>query len=156
MAEKAEQKAHAGIRFPPPFVFLGFVLLGPLIEQFVAVPRLPVPWPVGAAVILAGVALLAAAIRLFFRRGEDPAPWTPTGAIVDTGLYARTRNPMYLAMTIIAIGLSLLFQSWLSLALTAVAVIVIRTQVIAREERYLRATFGEPYEEYCRRVRRWF
>jgi protein-S-isoprenylcysteine O-methyltransferase Ste14 len=137
-------------------VFLGFVLLGPLIEHFVPVPPLSVPRPVGAVVTLAGALLLAAAIRLFFRRGEDPAPWTPTGAIVDTGLYAWTRNPMYLAMTIIAIGLSLLLQSWLSLALTVVAVIVIRTQVIAREERYLHATFGEPYEKYCRRVRRWF
>ncbi len=156
MEAPSGQKADAGIRFPPPFVFLGFVLLGPLIEHVVAVPPLSVPWPVGAAVTLAGALLLVAAIRLFFRRGEDPAPWTPTGAIVDTGLYARTRNPMYLAMTIIAVGLSLLLQSWLSLALTVVAVIVIRTQVIAREERYLRATFGEAYEAYCRRVRRWF
>jgi protein-S-isoprenylcysteine O-methyltransferase Ste14 len=154
-SEAMAEKAHAGVGFPPPLVFLGFVLLGPLIERFVAVPRLSVPWPVGAAVTLAGVVLLAAAQRLFFRRGENPAPWTPTGAIVDTGLYAWTRNPMYLAMTIIAIGLSLLLESWLSLALTAVAVIVIQTQVIAREERYLSATFGEPYDDYRRRVRRW-
>ena len=149
------EKAHADVGFPPPLVFLGFVLLGPLIERFVPLPRLALPWLVGAAVMLAGVALLAAAQRLFFRRGENPAPWTPTGAIVDAGLYAHTRNPMYLAMTIIAIGLSLLLESWLSLALTAVAVIVIRTQVIAREERYLRATFGAAYSDYCRRVRRW-
>lgn len=145
----------AGIRFPPPLVFLGFVLLGPLAERALALPRVEIPWPAGAVVLAVGIAIIAATQRDFFRRGENPAPWTPTNALIDTGLYGRSRNPMYLGMAIAAAGLALLLDSWLGLLLTGAAVAVIQRRVIAREEAYLDRVLGEPYRAYRRRVRRW-
>lgn len=143
------------IGFPPPLVYLGFLLLGPLIGRFVAVPRLWLPWPIGAVLAIAGLALVGTAIGLFRKAGENPRPWTPSKGIVETGLYRYTRNPMYLGMAIAQAGLAMLIGSWVALALVPVAMIIIQTQVIAREEDYLGRTFGENYLSYKRRVRRW-
>lgn len=151
----AQSEDQAGVRFPPPFVFLGFLLLGPLIERFVAVPPMAIPWPIGAAIVAAGIAPIAVAMGVFRKAGQDPAPWTPSGSVIDTGIYAHTRNPMYLGMALIHLGLAIVLQSWVALALLPVAIIVIRTQVIAREERYLEGKFGAAYTDYKLRVRRW-
>lgn len=151
----AREKDQAGVRFPPPLVFLGFLLLGPLIERFVQVPRLDVPWPIGAAIAAAGVALVIVALGPFWKTGQDPAPWTPSGSVIDTGIYAHSRNPMYLGMALIHLGLAIVLHSWTALLLLPVAILVIRTQVIAREERYLEGKFGAAYTDYKRRVRRW-
>ncbi len=145
----------AAVSFPPPFVFIGLLLLGPLVERVVDVPRLGLPWPLGAVMALAGLTLIGAAIGLFRRRGEQPEPWTPTNGIIDTGLYAFTRNPMYLGMAIAHLGLAIVLDSLVSLILLPVAMVIIQTQVIAREERYLEAKFGTVYLDYKARVRRW-
>ena len=151
----ADKRADAGVRFPPPLVFLGFVLLGPVIDRFFALPPVELPWPVGAAVLAAGLILLVLTNGAFARRRENPTPWSATTQIIDTGLYAWSRNPMYLGMAVAAAGLALLLHSWTSLALTGVAIGVIQRFVIRREEAYLLATFGDAYADYCRRVRRW-
>ena len=145
----------AAVSFPPPLVYLGLLLTGFAIERFVALPRIGLPWPVGALIAASGLALAAIAIGLFRGHGENPEPWTPTNAIVDTGIYGWTRNPMYLGMAIVHLGLALAFDSVAALALLPVAMMIIQTQVIAREERYLREKFGASYTDYCARVRRW-
>lgn len=152
MTEPARAPA---VRFPPPLVFLGFVLLGPLIERFVALPRLALPWPLGLLLIAPGIALIAVAVGLFRKHGEDPQPWTPTTEVIQTGVYAWTRNPMYLGMALIAAGLAIILHSAVALALVPVAMIVIQTLVIAREEAFLASVFGAPYAAYRRKVRRW-
>lgn len=149
---------HSGapnVRFPPPAVYVGLLLLGPLIGRMVAVPPLIVPWPLSATITLVGLALIGVAIGLFRKAGEDPQPWTPSKGIIETGLYRYSRNPMYLGMAIAQAGLAMLLGNWISLALVPVAMVIIQTQVIAREERYLGATFGAHYAAYTRRVRRW-
>lgn len=143
------------VRFPPPLVFIGFALLGPLVDRLFGIARLPLPWPVGAVIAVAGVAFAATAMGLFRRRGENPTPWTPTLAIIDTGLYAHTRNPMYLGMTVAQAGIALAFGSIAGLALVAVTIAVIQFGVIVPEESYLTRTFGTAYTGYRSRVRRW-
>ncbi len=145
----------APIRFPPPLIFLGFLLLGPLIDRWLELPPWPMPWWIGALVAVAGLILIGAAIGLFRSAGEDPQPWTATGRVIDTGLYARTRNPMYLGMAITMLGLALAFHSVMGILLTPVAMMMVGTTVIAREEAYLEGKFGQPYRDYLATVRRW-
>lgn len=79
----------------------------------------------------------------------------PSSAIVTGGIYRFTRNPMYVGMTFIALGLGTLMASVGALIMILPAVLAIDRFVIAKEEAYLQRRFGSDYEAYCRTVRRW-
>lgn len=145
----------ARIRFPPPLIFLGFVLLGLLVDRLLALPPLTAPWWIGAIVALPGLALVAAGAAAFRGHGEDPRPWTATGRVIATGLYARSRNPMYLGMAVTGLGLAIALHSMTAAVFTLVAMTVVSGAVIRREEAYLEAKFGDGYRAYAARVRRW-
>lgn len=147
------------VRFPPPLVYLGLLLTGFAAERWLpwhsfGVDRI---WLAAAGFLLAvaGVLTVGAAIGLFRRAGTAPEPRLTTQRIVDTGIYGRTRNPMYVGMALIYAGLAVAFDGPAALALLAVVLLIIRTQVITREERYLEAKFGDEYRAYKARVRRW-
>lgn len=152
----AQPPDHAGVRFPPPFVFLGFLMLGLLLDRLGGWPKLPpaLYYP-GIAVVLAGLGLLLSALSGFRRAGTRPEPWQPSSSIVEHGPYRFTRNPMYLGMALLMLGLALIAASTAALALVPVAVIAIDRCVIVREEAYLQRKFGDAYGAYCGRVRRW-
>ena len=82
-------------------------------------------------------------------------PYKPTKRLLTQGVYSVSRNPMYLALNGLAIGIALAVNSVWMLATLLPALVVLRTGVIAREERYLDGLFGEEYRRYSSRVRRW-
>jgi protein-S-isoprenylcysteine O-methyltransferase Ste14 len=79
----------------------------------------------------------------------------PTTAIVFTGPYRFTRNPMYLGLALLQAGLAMVTNSLWPLLTLAPVIVAVRRLVIDREERYLEAKFGEEYRAYKARVRRW-
>lgn len=147
----------ANVSFPPPFIYLGTLLAGFLAD--LVLPFRIDPGPLGRAaggvLAAAGVFFLLSAAGLFRKAGTDVKPWKTTTAIVREGVYARTRNPMYLGMALVYAGLALFFSSLGALVLLPALLFVIQTQVIAREERYLEGKFGKPYLDYKAKVRRW-
>lgn len=158
MAKAKPGEARPNVRFPPPLVFIGFILLGLVADRLFAPPPPAMPPAVGwagLALATAGLALIAVAIGLFRKAGENPEPWTPSETIVESGPYRLTRNPMYLGMAAVQLGFGLWWPSIGVLVSLPIAVILIDRFVIAKEERYLRATFGAAYDGYCRQVRRW-
>jgi protein-S-isoprenylcysteine O-methyltransferase Ste14 len=125
------------------------------------------PWPFEAyevriAALIAGVLVFclggasALAAEISFKRaGTAVLPTRPTTAIVDTGIYRYTRNPMYLGMSLALLGIGLaLNQLWFLLALPA-AVFAVTKLAIEREEAYLAEKFGVNYLAYKAKVRRW-
>ncbi|SCZ35508.1 MULTISPECIES: methyltransferase family protein [Pseudomonas] len=155
----AVQPDSAGVRFPPPFIYLGALLLGLAAEQFVALRSFGIDqgWLVATGVLLfaAGAATMLAAAGLFRRLGTNIPPSRPTTLIATTGPYRWTRNPMYLGMALVYAGIAIGFHGAIALALLPLVLIVIQRQVIAREERYLEAKFGDDYRRYKAEVRRW-
>ncbi len=149
----------ARIRFPPPFVYLGFLLLGLAAERLTGLRSLGLDRTLlavaGTLLFVAGLAIALPSAGLFRRLGTNVEPWRPATQIVSTGLYRWTRNPMYLGMALSYAGLALGVDGPIALALLPVVLAIIQTQVIAREEAYLTAKFGEDYLDYRRRVRRW-
>lgn len=148
----------AKVTFPPPFIYLGVLVLGLLADWLLGL-SLPLEQPVRFAA-LGMLAVLGLAIGLpaqarFSRAGTDVKPWKTTSAIVREGVFRFTRNPMYLGMALLYLGLALGFASVAALVLFPVLVAVIQTGVIAREERYLEAKFGDDYRSYKAAVRRW-
>jgi len=151
---------NPGVRFPPPFIYLGMLLIGLGAERFVSLRSFGLDRAfligVGVLLVAAGLALGIVAIGLFRKAGTSEKPWETSSAIVTSGIYRFTRNPMYVGMALVYSGLALALDAPLALVLLPVLVGIIQTQVIAREERYLSARFGESYHQYRRRVRRWF
>lgn len=146
------------VRFPPPLVFLGLILLGLLADDLLGLPGIPIPrdatWA-GFAMMMAGVAMLIVSLGLFRAFGENPEPWTPSQAIIARGPYRHSRTPMYLGMLAIHIGYAIWDASMGVLFFAPLAFVIIDRAVIVPEENYLRRKFGKVYEHYCSRVRRW-
>lgn len=149
----------AGVVAPPPLIFLGCFLGGLALDGLTDFPGLRLAWPLRDALALlligGGAWTLAAARRAFGAAGTPIAPWDPTTALVATGPYRRSRNPIYLAMSAVAAGLALALDAIFGLFATAGALAIVRYGVVAREEAYLGARFGEPYRRYRATVRRW-
>jgi protein-S-isoprenylcysteine O-methyltransferase Ste14 len=150
----------AGVVAPPPLIYLSGLALGLLVDWLASFPSLPlngpIAWVSGAILVSAGALLIAAALGRFRERGTPPEPWKPTAALETSGIYTRTRNPMYLGMALILLGAGLAFRSPGILLLFPVVILVVDRLVIAREERYLAGLFRAEFEIYRKRVRRWF
>jgi len=156
--EAAAPKADtSGIRVPPPAYYVAAFLLGVVLEL-----TFPTSWPslgvrLAAALITGGawLALDGAATVLFRRAGTSMVPMKPTTALVTSGPYRVTRNPMYVGMAFLYVAFAFAFGViWALLFLPAVIVVIDRF-VIAREEPYLERKFGQAYRDYKSRVRRW-
>ena len=154
--QPAADSANFGL-IRPPFVYLGSIGVGLLVNFFWPVQLLPasVNVPIGAMVVLVSGALFMSAVRTF-RKAGTPIPGNrPTTTIVRAGPYGLSRNPIYLAFTLFQLGLAAWVNSLgvLLTLLPALALMVL--VVIPREERYLEARFPSEYVSYKRAVRRW-
>jgi protein-S-isoprenylcysteine O-methyltransferase Ste14 len=89
------------------------------------------------------------------RAGTNIKPSQPTTAIVQTGPFRFSRNPLYISLTLFYLGVCLMFNALWPLLLLPPLLVVVQRGIIYREERYLEAKFGEEYRDYRRRVRRW-
>ena len=87
--------------------------------------------------------------------GEHPNPYKPTKAMISTGPYGFSRNPMYLCLTLLLVGIAFLVNTVWPVALLPALLIFIHYGVIRREESYLERLFGDEYRRYRARVRRW-
>jgi protein-S-isoprenylcysteine O-methyltransferase Ste14 len=153
----AEAPDTAGVVAPPPLIYLAGLAIGFALEALLPGTSLPgaIRWAGGGVLVVAGIALLASFNTAFTRKGTAVEPWKPTTAIVTTGPYRITRNPAYLGMALVYIGIALLAGAlWVLVPLPFVLVVIDRA-VIAREERYLERKFGREYMDYKAGVRRW-
>lgn len=153
-----DEPDHANVVVHPPILWVFLVAGGYGLNLLLPLPFLPLTFPavgVGVAVWLAGFALAAVAIVQFRRAGTDVQIHTPTTSIVDTGVFAWSRNPIYVGAHIGVVGAAVALDSLWILAALVPFYLVIRYGVVAREEAYLERKFGQPYLAYKARVRRW-
>lgn len=148
-----------GVIAPPPLLFAGALAVGLALDFLVF--RVPTGLPgalrygLASLCIVVGGVLVIGALTGFRRAGTNPEPWKPSTAIVTSGVYAYTRNPMYLAMALVYLAIAIAFDTAVALFLLVPLLVVVHYGVICREERYLEARFGEEYRRYKQRVRRW-
>jgi protein-S-isoprenylcysteine O-methyltransferase Ste14 len=110
-----------------------------------------------AGSVLVGVGILViVATRRAFRSYQQPTdPGRPTGKLITTGVFAHSRNPLYLGGVCVLVGLALALNLVWGLLLLAPALVACHVLLIVPEERYLAAKFGEDYRSYAATVRRW-
>jgi protein-S-isoprenylcysteine O-methyltransferase Ste14 len=111
--------------------------------------------PLGGALVVVSILLFGASVQRFRVAGTPVPARKPTTAIVQTGPYRFSRNPIYLAFSLLQLGIAVWVNSWWLVATLAAAVAIIHYVVIPREERYLEARFGTAYLDYKVSVRRW-
>jgi protein-S-isoprenylcysteine O-methyltransferase Ste14 len=108
----------------------------------------------GGTVVVAGVVLTALFVREFRRFQTSLRPDRPSSTVVQTGPYRYSRNPMYVAMAAVQLGVAILLNNfWILLLL--VPALVTTSVIIAKEERYLEGQLGTAYTRYRASVRRW-
>lgn len=141
----------------PPLVYLVSIALGAALQFIKPLPFVPADLaiPAGAALVVIAVALFAWSV-LTFKKAGTPVPGNqPTTTIVGTGPYRFSRNPIYVAFSLLQLGIAVGMNSaWLLVTLAA-AVALMHFVVIRREEDYLERKFGAQYPDYKRAVRRW-
>lgn len=144
------------VLLPPIVVVLLIVAMWLIHERIPLGVLVPVPFNrVGMVLIVAGFLIANHHARMFRRVGTNINTFGPPGKLVTEGLFARSRNPMYLGMLVILIGVASLLGSiapWLGpIAFFAIA----GGFYIPIEEKAMVERFGEQYAEYRRRVPRW-
>jgi len=111
-------------------------------------------WP-GLALVTLAVGLLIWGRQTLVTGGTNVDPSLPSTAVVTSGPYRFSRNPLYMGLTVVYLGLTLALDTWWGIILLALVLIVMHRGVIQREERYLERKFGDGYRQYRAAVRRY-
>jgi protein-S-isoprenylcysteine O-methyltransferase Ste14 len=117
-------------------------------------PRVAGLW-LGALIIVISIPIVISAVRALLRGRTAFDARKPTTSIVTDGAFRYSRNPTYLSLTLLYVGVALMLDSLWVLVMVVPAVAVTQWGVVLREERYLESKFGEEYRRYAQRVRRW-
>jgi protein-S-isoprenylcysteine O-methyltransferase Ste14 len=143
----------------PPFALFYFYLVFAAAFNFPTLSRqeffhsTAIAW-VGVLVCLAGLSFLLWSLVSFgqsFRVGIDTEH---PDRLITGGIFAFSRNPIYVAFAFILLGQFLVFSNWILLVFLAAAIWLFHRQVL-REEEYLKKHYGDEYLAYCKRVRRY-
>ena len=111
--------------------------------------------PVGIALFIIGIGLIILARRELARYGQPTDPGHPTSRVVVTGVFAISRNPLYLASIMILLGVALALNIGWACVTLVVSTIICHNVLIVPEENYLITKFGEAYKAYTAKVHRW-
>ena len=145
------------VRIPPPAFYALAVLGGYMLNR-----RWPLPLgnglvvhAIATALTVASLALMVSSIGNFRRARTSIVPIRPATALVISGPYRFTRNPMYVGLAVLTVALGIFMNSWWPVLLLIPMLAALRAFVIAPEEQYLGRRFGADYIGYAQRVRRW-
>ena len=146
-----------GVRVPPPLIFLFMIAVGYWLNLYYP---LIIPWPeffffVGLFLIAGAVSFALIAVYQFWREKTHIEPWKPASSLMLEGVFAYSRNPIYLSFIIITLGIGLVLNNIWILFNTGPLLIALYFLVVKKEELYLERVFGDLYLDYKKRVRRW-
>ena len=152
-----EAPDHAGVAFHPPVLLLLALLLGVGARWLTPLRFLPdaAAIPAGPVVVTISFGWFIWAVVTMRRDGASIPTSEPTEAIITRGPYAWSRNPIYLSMVVLQVGVGIWANSGWFLGLAAGSAGLLWWGVISREETYLEAKFGDAYLAYKAQVRRW-
>ena len=141
---------------PTSWLLIALVAMAALRLVFPIATVIPGPWGLAGIVLLAlGVAMNLAADRAFHKAGTTVKPFEESSALLTSGVFRLTRNPMYLGFVLILAGVAALLGSLTPWLVVPAFAVLIDRMYITVEERMLAAKFGPAWQEYSRKTRRW-
>jgi protein-S-isoprenylcysteine O-methyltransferase Ste14 len=120
-----------------------------------ALPRGPIAVLVGTTTGVLALLILVTAWRTFRAARTSIEPWQPSKVLITSGIFARSRNPVYVGFLLAQLSVAWISANAWTLLLVPLTWLLLDRLQVRREERYLTETFGEPYTDYCRRAPRW-
>lgn len=147
-------------RIPPPMLFVVPLMIGLRVNRAYAQPLAPdalarTGGVLGWLLVALGVLITASSVALFIRRRTTIIPHRGARSLVTGGPFRFSRNPMYVALSAVYLGVCLVSNSAWPLLFLAVPLVFLQAVTVPIEERMLRDRFGAEYEHYAARVRRW-
>jgi len=142
---------------PPPALYLGGLLMGYGLDRAIHFPPVGFAgdqWLVLALAVIGILLVLAAAIQLRLAK-TTVMPHRAASTLLTTGIFALSRNPIYLGFTCLAAAMALSQHSAGMMLMLIPVVWVIHSHVIAAEEAFHAERFAEAWKDYCRKTRRW-
>jgi protein-S-isoprenylcysteine O-methyltransferase Ste14 len=151
-----EEKGSSRMLVPPVYFLVALLLMGFFHRVAPGARLLEAPYRYGGIVLVAlALGLIVWAAFLFFRAGTNIRPYLPSTALVVSGPYEFTRNPMYLGMAGVLLGTAVFMGSLTPFIVIPGFMALIGERFIVPEEEKLEAAFGRDYLDYKARVRRW-
>lgn len=154
----SETHIGPGIRLPPPVLYLAALLTGIVLNALWAMSPLPGSWRYILGSLLIGVAglLITPVLRRFRRAGTPFSDFgKPASVLITDGPYRFSRNPSYVSLTLLYLGVGTILNNGWALLLILPVLLVMDLRVVRKEERHLETKFGEDYLRYKAAVRRW-
>jgi protein-S-isoprenylcysteine O-methyltransferase Ste14 len=145
------------VKIIPPLVYLAGVVIGFLANIWMPIKVVPnlVAWAIGGILIFCGAVLTGSALLKFKDVGTTVRPDRAASTLVIAGPYTVTRNPMYLGLAFVYLGIAIVGQSVWALVLLPIVLIIVQRRAIEPEEAFLEKRFGADYISYKEKVRRW-
>ena len=154
MTENGREAKHRVL--PPVYFAVAITVMVALDRYLPLVDLIEPPFSyLGWLLFFLAIAVTLAVAAQFKRAGTAIKPFEDPSALVTDGLFAYSRNPIYLAMAVGLFGIFVALGSLSPLVMIPPFVYIIQTRFIAVEERMLEAAFGDAYRDYTKRVRRW-
>ena len=144
-------------RIVPPVYFLAAVIAMVVLNSFAPIGYwLNFPWRfIGLMPLVLGFMLSLGSGNLFRRSGTPPRPGVRATVLVTKGAFRRTRNPMYLGLVVMLVGIATLLGSFSPVIVILFVVWILHSKFILREEKWMENWFGESYLEYKSKTPRW-
>ena len=154
----SERPDNPGVIVFPPLLFAGTLIVGLLLQWVMPWYVLPhlLARSLGVLLVVLSILIASWARATMRKAGTNINPNKPSLAIATQGPFRFSRNPLYLSLLGLYLGITLLFNTLWPLLLAVPLLFVAHYGIIRREERYLEAKFGDSYRTYRARVRRWF
>jgi protein-S-isoprenylcysteine O-methyltransferase Ste14 len=142
--------------YPVTYLLIALIIMAAVHYLLPITQLIPEPYPwLGLLPAAIGITILGRSILQFRRAGTTVEPFQKANELVQNGLYAYSRNPIYLAMVLCLIGIAILLGSLTPFLVIPLFAWIIQRNVITAEEQMLESTFGNSYRQYKQRVRRW-
>jgi protein-S-isoprenylcysteine O-methyltransferase Ste14 len=153
------KKDHPGIYVPPPIIYAVTFLAAVFIQKKAPINdslfHRQVTKIVGVGLLIIALFFLLRSLIQFALSKNTLVTIMPTHSLQTNGIYNITRNPMYLGLAIVYLGISCLIGNWWNIILFPFLLLIIQQYMINREEKYLERRFGQVYLDYKLKVRRW-
>jgi protein-S-isoprenylcysteine O-methyltransferase Ste14 len=159
MNNQISKSKGPGVYIPPPLLYIIIFIAAVFIQKKIPIPDALFQYPTlkiaGIFFIIISLFFSASSLRQFIQSKNTVILIKPATVLQTTGIYGISRNPMYAGVTIMYLGLTCFIGNWWNIILLPLILLIVQEYVIKHEEKYLASEFGQQYEEYKRKVRRW-